>query len=125
MSDSWDGFAIDTFLTVVFTIQCVKSWRGGGSLVHGKTPDLIYANSQMNRRLGTVVIFGPIVFGSLDLLLLTHEAIESWHDSVARLLLYVIYYAEWALFAGGVLMNFYVYSKGKPKFLIPPQYRSR
>jgi hypothetical protein len=108
------------------TVQCVVAWRGGnGSLLRGKHPDADVTRSGTVHQLGRTMLAGPVVFGAMGLVLVTHQLLGTWHLAAIRALLYALYGASWALVLIGVFGSYYLSRTGKPRFLIPPQYRDR
>jgi hypothetical protein len=122
VQSDWSVFALVSLFFFATTVRCVRIWRGG----NGSIP--WWRNSAIGgtvHQLGKTVLAGPVVFGAMALLLLTHQLLRLWHGTFIQAILYTLYGIWWFLIAIGVLGSYYVNRNGRPRFLIPPQYRDR
>jgi hypothetical protein len=124
MSDTWFDFLLLTVLTVGTSIQAVGRWRGSGPWLRSKNTGVSTLNGVRNRRLGSVVSFPPLIFGSADLILISSRGLVREHESVFRAGLYFLEYAGFSILIISVVLSIYVYNFGKPQLFIPPTSRN-
>ena len=125
MNSTWTDFLILSVLTIAGTIQAVGRWRGRAPWLFRDGNRQMTGLENKKNRLGTIVCFPPIVFGSVDLSLVSKQGLTVARNGQIRIALYFLEYAGFVLFVLALVAFVSVYNTGKPRRFIPPQFRNQ
>jgi hypothetical protein len=109
-------------LIVVSTINSYRMWHGRqGWIPRPSSPE--YRKTYKYQRYMTANAISPLVWWSFGLITLGRYGLRKSSSGLFHALPYVAVFGGWALLIATLVSGIFVFSIGRPKWLVPSQFR--